>query len=88
MLVIHTGKGVAPGVNFRECLSCTPAPSAIKVAQSGFETQRRHHQKSETGMSGATKNGHVSTKFFFKKKKKPILLLKYISELKTENTDL
>ena len=44
MLAIYTGRGVAPEVNLREHISCTPPPSANKAAHSGFETQRRHHQ--------------------------------------------
>ena len=47
-----------------------PLPNANKVAHSGFETQRRHHQKSKTGVSVTPKNGHVSNKIF---KKKPHL---------------
>ena len=41
-------------------------PSANKAAYSGFETQRRRHQKSETGVSVTPKNGHVSNKMFKK----------------------
>ena len=36
--------------------------SANKAANSGFEIQRRHHQKSETGVSAVPQKGHVSTK--------------------------
>ena len=53
MLAIYTGRGVAPEVNLRERISCTPLPSANKAAHSGFETQRRRHQKSKTGVSVA-----------------------------------
>ena len=49
------GKVVAPEVNFRECISCMPPLSANKAAHSGFETQRRHHQKSKTRVSVAQK---------------------------------
>ena len=48
MLVIYTSKGVALEVNLREGISCMFPPSVNKAAPSGFETQRRHHQKSET----------------------------------------
>ena len=48
---IYTGRGVAPEVNLREGISRTPLQSLNKAAHSGFETQRRHHQKSETGVS-------------------------------------
>ena len=37
--------GVTPEANLRECMSCMPQPSANKAAHSGFETQRRCHQK-------------------------------------------
>ena len=53
MLAIYTGKGVTPEANLREYISCTPLPNAIKATHS--ETQRRHHQKSETGVSVAPK---------------------------------
>ena len=33
--------------------------NANKAARSGFETQRRRHQKSKTGVSVAPKIGHV-----------------------------
>ena len=42
---------VAPEVILRKCVTCMPPPSANKAAQSGFETQRRPHQKSKTGVS-------------------------------------
>ena len=53
MLAMYASKGVIPDVNLREYTSCTPLPSANKAANSGFETQRTHHQKSETGVSVA-----------------------------------
>ena len=31
MLTLYTGKGVAPEVNLRECISCTPPQSANKA---------------------------------------------------------
>ena len=43
--------GVAPEVNFRECVTCMALPSVNKAAHSGLETQSRHHQKSKTGVS-------------------------------------
>ena len=43
--------GVAPEVNIREYV--IPPPSMNKAAHSGFETQRRRHQKSKTGVSMA-----------------------------------
>ena len=36
---------------FRYYISRTPPSSANKAAPSGFETQRRRHQKSKTGVS-------------------------------------
>ena len=42
---------VTPKVNLRECVTHMPPPSANKAANSGFESQGRHHQKSKTGVS-------------------------------------
>ena len=39
-----------------------------KAAHSGFETQKRHHQKSKTGVSLAPQKGLMSSQFFLKKK--------------------
>ena len=39
-------------------------PSGTKAAHPGFETQRRHHQKSKTV---APYKGHMSTNIFQKK---------------------
>ena len=64
MLAIYTGRDVIPEVNLRECISCTPPQSLNKAAHSGFETQRRHHQKSETGVSVAQKMDMCPTKIF------------------------
>ena len=50
--------------------SRTAPPSMNKAAHPGFETQRRRHQKSETGVSVVRKNGHVYNKNLKKKKKK------------------
>ena len=56
-LAIYTGKSVALEVNLRKRISHTPLQSMDKVAHSAFETQRRCHQKSETGVPVAPKNG-------------------------------
>ena len=56
---------VAPEVNLREYVTCTPLPNANKAAHSGFETQRRHHQKSKTGVSVAPQKD-LCPKFCFK----------------------
>ena len=43
MVVIYTGRDVAPEVNLRKCISHMPLQSLNKAAHSGFEIQRRHH---------------------------------------------
>ena len=43
-------------------------PSVNKAAHFGFETQRRHHQKSKTGVSVGPRKGFMSSKNFFKRK--------------------
>ena len=53
MLAIKRSAGVTPEVNLQECVTHTPPPSANKAAHSGFETQRRHHEKFKTGVSVA-----------------------------------
>ena len=50
-LAIKRSVGVIPEVNLREHTSCMPPPSVNKVPHFGFETQRRHHQKSKIGVS-------------------------------------
>ena len=45
--------GGTPYVNLRECVTYMPLPSANKAACSGFQTQRRCHQKFKTGVSVA-----------------------------------
>ena len=54
MLPIKRSAGVAPMVNLREYVTFTftSLPSGNKAAHSGFETQMRHHQKSEMVVSG------------------------------------
>ena len=68
MLAIYTGRGVTPEVNLREHISHTPLQSSNKAVHSGFETQRRHHQKSETGVSVAPKMDMCPTKILKKTK--------------------
>ena len=70
MLVIYTGKGDTPQVNLREHISHMLLPSANKATHSGFETQRRCHQKSKTGVSVAPKMDTCQTKNSLKKIKK------------------
>ena len=67
MLATKRLAGVAPEVNLRGCISCMPLPSADKAAHSGFETQRRHHQKSKTGVSVSPQKGLMSSQKIFKK---------------------
>ena len=43
--------GVALEVNLREHETYLPLPSTNKASYSGFETQRRCHQKSRTGIT-------------------------------------
>ena len=57
MLAIKKSAGVTPEVNLGEHVTCTPLPSANKAAHSGFETQKRHHQKSKTWVSVAPQKG-------------------------------
>ena len=54
-------------MNLRERISHTPSQSANKAAYSGFETHRRRHQKSATGVSVAPKKDMCPPKL--KKKK-------------------
>ena len=67
MLAAKSLGGVASEVNLRECISPIPKLSTNKAAHSGFETQRRHHQKSKTGISVAPQKGLMSSKLFFTK---------------------
>ena len=64
MLTAKRLAGVAPEVNLRECVTCISPLSANKAAHSGFETQRRHHQKSETRVSVAPKMDMCPPNFF------------------------
>ena len=63
MLAAKRLAGITPEVNLMEHISCKPPPSVNKAAHSGFETQRRCHQKSETV---APKKTYVLTKKFKK----------------------
>ena len=55
MLMAKRPASVTPEGNLREHVTHTPLPSANKAACSGFEAQRRCHQKSKTGVSVARK---------------------------------
>ena len=67
MLAAKRSAGVTLELNLREHISCMPPPSPNKAAHSGFETQRRHHQKSKTGVSVAPQKGLMSSKICLKK---------------------
>ena len=60
MLATKRPTGVTLEVNLREHVTHTPLPSANKAAHSGFEIQRRCHQKSKTGASVAPQKGLMS----------------------------
>ena len=51
MLAVKRSGGVTPEMNFGERKSHILPPSVNNAARSGFETQRRHHQKFKTGVS-------------------------------------
>ena len=53
MLAAKRSPGVAPDVNLRTHVMCIPLPGVNESAHSGFETRRRHYQKSKTGVSVA-----------------------------------
>ena len=67
MLATKRLAGVTPEVNLRECVTCMPLPSVNKAAHSGFETQRRHHQKSKMWVSVVSQKGLMSLQIFLKK---------------------
>ena len=62
MLAAKRSPGVAPDVNLRTHVTSIPLPGVNKSAHSGFETQRRHHQKSKTGVSVVPQKGLMSSK--------------------------
>ena len=55
--------GVAPEVNLRKCVTCTPLLSTNKAVYFDFE-----NQKSKTGVLVASQKGFMSPKYFFLKK--------------------
>ena len=63
MLATKRSAGVTPEMNLREHITRTPLPMN-KSAHSGFETQRRCHQKSKTGISVAAEKVLMSSSFF------------------------
>ena len=66
MLAARRSAGVAPEVKFQEYVTHTPPPSANKATHYGFETRRRHHQKSKTGVSVAPQMDMCPTKLSLK----------------------
>ena len=55
-------------VNLKEHVTCMPPPSINNAVHSGFETLRRHHQKSKAAVLEAPqeKETHVLQKFLKK----------------------
>ena len=64
MLAAKRLAGIVPEVNLREHITYTPLQSMNKAAHFGFETQRRCHLKSKTGVSEAPQKGLMSSKNF------------------------
>ena len=73
MLATKRSADVTPDVNLREHITCAPLSSTNKVDHSGFETQRRHHQKSKTGESVAPQKGLVPPNNVKKLSETPII---------------
>ena len=59
VLATKRSAGVTPEVTLRECVTCMPLPSMNKATHSGFETQRKYHQKSEKRVLEAPKKTYV-----------------------------
>ena len=68
MLSTKQSVGVTPDLNLREHVTQMPLISANKAAHSGFEAQRRRHQKSKTEVSVALQKGLMFSKNFKEKK--------------------
>ena len=67
LIFIYVCHSVTLEVNLREHITCMPLPSVNKAAHLGFETQKRHHQKSKTDESVGSQKALMSSKIFFKK---------------------
>ena len=65
LIFIYVCYSVILEVNLREHITCMPLPSVNKAAHLGFETQKRHHQKSKTGESVGPQKALMSSKIFF-----------------------
>ena len=68
------------------CNTHTSHQSINKAAHSGFETQRRRHQKSKTGVSVAPQKGLLSSKNIFKNTY--LLRLQILNKLRYENPEI
>ena len=68
MLVTKKSAGVTPEVNLREHVTYMPLERTNNAAHYGFETQRRCHQKSKTGLSVTSQKLLMPSKIFFSKK--------------------
>ena len=73
MLATKRSAGIAPEMNLGEHVTHTPLLSVNKTAYSGLETQRRHHQKSKTGVSVAPQKGTLCIPNFSLKKNNYVL---------------
>ena len=62
MLAIKRSVGITQEVNLMEHVTYMPPPSVNKAVHSGFETQRRCHQKSKPGVTVTTQKGLMSYK--------------------------
>ena len=65
MLATKRSVGITQEVNLREHVTYMPPSSVNKAAHSGFETKRRCHQKSKTGVTVAAQKGLMSYKILF-----------------------
>ena len=65
MLAVKRSLGVATEVNHGERVTHMPLPSVNKAVHSGFESQRRHHQKSKTRLSVASQKRTYVLHIFF-----------------------
>ena len=86
MLAGKRSIGVAPEVNFRECVTHILPIGTNKAAHSGFETQRRRHQKSQTGVSVALRKGLLSSKNILKNTY--LLRLQITTKLRHQNPEI
>ena len=73
MLDIKRSAGVAPEVNLKEHVTCTPQASANKAAYYGSENpEEMSPEVKNCGINGPTKRAYVLQKLFKKGKEKEI----------------